>query len=136
MRSYIAALIIIFATPILYAEEYKVYWRCSDKHLEALEAQGVFNEKPIDLYVHYVSQGENLFQASPVSVKSVVNLPLSFNHENFLILGDKTKLLLNCVGQIILSPHYPQGKLVFDVNRNAYGCPLIPKDCDIHNNEL
>ncbi|WP_019217241.1 hypothetical protein [Legionella tunisiensis] len=136
MRSYIAALIIIFATPSLYAEEYKVYWRCSDKHLEALEAQGVFHEKPIDLYVHYPLQSGSLFQASPINVRSIVNLPLSFNHENFLILGDKTTLLLNCVGQIILSPHYPQGKLVFDVNRNAYSCPLIPKDCNIHDGEL
>lgn len=136
MRSYIAALIITFATSSLYAEEYKVYWRCSDKHLEALEARGVFNGSQIDLYVHYALQGENLFQASPVNVKSMVNLPLSFNHENFLILGDKTKLLLNCVGQIVLSPHYPQGKLVFDVNRNAYSCPLIPKDCDVHDSEL
>lgn len=131
MRIHIAVVAIMLFTSIGYADNYKAYWRCKDEHIEAIEPHEILDDKKIDLYVYYTLSNEQTLHSSPLGLKSLVNLPSNFNHEKFLMLGSKEQWFMNCVGQVVLSPHYPQGKIVFNVHRNAYGCPLIPKDCGI-----
>ncbi|WP_133140703.1 hypothetical protein [Legionella genomosp. 1] len=124
-------LVLTFAllSGITHAQEFKIFWRCADTHLEAIESQANLNGKLSDLYINYASPGNNSFNFSPVSKKSLVELPKEVVHGNYLMLGIKGEWLMNCVGQVVVSPNYHYPKVVFDAGKNAYGCPLIPKNC-------
>ncbi|KTD23362.1 Uncharacterised protein [Legionella lansingensis] len=128
MNTWIAGLIMLFFSALSYGADYKVFWRCQDDHLEAFDVYEM-NDKKIDLFLNYVEDGKKEFISSPINLKSVVDLPTSFNQEDFLMLGDNKRVFMNCVGQVVLSPHYPQAKVIFDVRRNAHSCPFIPSDC-------
>lgn len=113
-----------------YATEYKAFWRCADNHLAALEAHGELAGEDIRYYISYNLSDETQWHSFPLTLKSTVDLPASFEQENFVMLGGKKGGLMNCVGRVVTSSPSPQGRLVFDVRRNAYSCPLIPKDCN------
>ncbi len=113
-----------------FAVEYKAFWRCADNHLEALEAHGELAGEEIHYYISYNFADESQWHSFPLTLKSTVDFPASFEHEDFVMLGGKKGGLMNCIGQVVVPNHSPQGKLVFDVRRNAYSCPLIPKGCD------
>ncbi|MDI9819477.1 MULTISPECIES: hypothetical protein [unclassified Legionella] len=129
MRKSALVLVLLFLSIVSYADKYKVFWRCADGHLEAIEPHENNADKEIQLVLNYMPKSGKEFSFSPIDSKSLADLPAWLNHEDFLMLGSKNRLYMVCVGQVVLSPHYPQGKVVFDARRNAYGCPLIPEGC-------
>jgi hypothetical protein len=129
MKNLFTALVLTIITSIAYADEYKSFWRCSDGHLEALEPTAGFDGQKIDVFISYILPGDRLLQSVPVGLTSMVNLPATFKHGDYLMLGTSKQGLVNCAGEIIINPNYHQGKVVFDVRKNASGCPFAPKDC-------
>lgn len=117
----------LFSTQLM-AQEFKVFWRCADNHLEAVEPQSNYKGRAIDLYINYAKKNDAL-NYSAINKQSMVELPQDLQHGDYLMLGDKGEWLMNCVGQIVVSEHYPYPKVVFDVQKNAFSCPLIPADC-------
>ncbi len=108
--------------------DFKVFWRCSDTHLEAIDVYQS-NDKQANLFLNYIDQAKRALFSSPINVKSLAELPSNFDEQTFLMLGNEDHIFVNCVGQVNLNPHDLQGKVVFDVHRNAFNCPLIPKGC-------
>ncbi|WED43970.1 hypothetical protein [Legionella cardiaca] len=129
MKNGILASSLLLFTVTGWAVDYKVFWRCSDNHLEAMDVYEK-NDKKSHILLNYIKEENNKeVLSSPISVKSLVDLPSNFNHDNFLMLGNDSHVFMNCVGQVNINPHDIHGKVVFDVRKNAHGCPLIPKDC-------
>ncbi|KTD11271.1 hypothetical protein [Legionella jamestowniensis] len=128
MKTYIIVLILTCFTAVGWTAEYKVFWRCGDKHLEALDPH-INNDQKVNLFLNYFNEGTNKLLSSPINLKSLVQLPGEFNSSNFLALSKGQQIFMNCIGQVTLRPHDIQGKVVFDVLRNSYGCPFIPKRC-------
>lgn len=130
MKFSMIAILSLLSMTKVYADDYKAFWRCTDGHLEAIEKQAVLNDEKVDLFINYIQAVSTTLRSAPISLKSVVDLPSHFNQDNFVSLGLKDQWFLNCVGQVVLNPNYPEGKLVFDVKRNSYSCPLIPESCN------
>ncbi|ASQ45574.1 hypothetical protein [Legionella clemsonensis] len=129
MRIYIIALLLSCITAMGWSAEYKVFWRCGDNHLEALDPH-TNNDRKVNLFLNYFNEGTKELVSAPINLKSLTQLPADFNHQNFLALSEGNQVFMNCIGQVILRPHDMQGTVVFDVLRNAYSCPFIPKSCN------
>nr|HAT8713473.1 hypothetical protein [Legionella jordanis] len=128
MKLWFAGLSLLMLSNLASAVEYKIFWNCQDHHDEALELT-VKNDKKINLFINYLSEGNKEIASTAIDVKSLVNLPDNFNQDKFVILGDDQKLYLNCIGQVVPDPKYPQGIIEFNVRTHAYQCPFIPKGC-------
>lgn len=115
------------------AQSVKVFWKCADKHLIALEHLATLNGKKIDLFLNYATTQQKGMHYSAIDEKSMANLPDAIDVGSYIMLGIKGQWFMNCVGQIAHKPHYKQHKLIFDVSTNAFGCPLIPKNCGVNN---
>jgi len=129
MKKLLAIVAMFMVTQVIQAQPVKVYWRCANKHLEVVEHQTTIKGQKIDLYVNYQATNDKGLNDGPISKKGMVDLPNDVANDAYIMLGVKGQWFMNCVGQIIQSPHHPQPKLVFDVSKNAYGCPLIPQSC-------
>jgi len=129
MKKLLAIVVLFMMTQVVQAQQVKVYWRCANKHLEVVDHQTTIKGQKIALYVNYQATNENGLNDSPISKTSMVELPNDVASDAYIMLGVKGQWFMNCVGQIVQSPHHPQPKLVFDVSKNAYSCPLIPKSC-------
>lgn len=117
------------------AQEVKVYWRCGDGHFHAVEQDAKLKGTAIKLYVNYSLTTENGMRYSPISKQATAQLPESVEKGSYIMLGNKGQWLMNCVGQVIEREHFKRAKLIFDVSKNAYGCPLIPKGCAAKDND-
>lgn len=123
-----SVILLMLITSMSWSMDYKAFWRCRDNHLEALDVY-LSNDKKANLRLSYIDQDKKEVLSSPINLKSLIDLPPSMGQKNFLILSDENHIFLNCVGQVDIDPHDLLGKIVFDVQRNAFKCPLIPKDC-------
>jgi hypothetical protein len=128
MRIWATILTGLLLSSIGYTMEYKVFWRCQEGRFEALDLHP-YNDKKVDLFLTYIEGKKKELTYSPISVKSLVELPAYFNSANFLMLSNGKRVFMNCVGQVILTAHHHEGRVIFDVRRHAYQCPLIPKGC-------
>ncbi|CEK11068.1 hypothetical protein [Legionella hackeliae] len=128
MRRNIVGLLLLCIATVGWTAEYKIFWRCSDKHLEALDFHSS-NDKKVNLFLNYFNQNSQELHSSPISLKSFAELPPNLNQDSFLMLSDGNYIFMNCVGRVTLLPHDIQGKVVFDASKNAYSCPFVPKDC-------
>ncbi|MDP1603302.1 MAG: hypothetical protein Q8M03_08560 [Legionella sp.] len=129
MKILFAIIGLFFLAVTAYADEYKSFWRCGDGHLEALEPTAILKGQKIDVFINYIIPGERTLKTAPMGLKSMVTLPTALKQGNFLMLGSNKEALLNCVGEIVINPNYHEGKLVFDVKKQALSCPLIPEGC-------
>ncbi|KTC94174.1 hypothetical protein [Legionella erythra] len=129
MKTALSAFILTIFSAWAFADDYKAYWRCEDGHLEAMEAHAKLNGQDTPLYIHYQSTKQTALESTPISLRSLVSMPVSTQHSDFVVLGSKRQWLLNCVGEVHHNPVYHHGNLIFNVARNAYSCPLIPQEC-------
>lgn len=123
--------ILICCLPLtIFAQSAKVYWRCADNHLLAMEPKVIANGKSHNLYVNFSSEEIDSINYAKIGPRAMVELPGDIMPGSYFMLGGKGQWAMNCVGK--LHPHkgrYHQNQLIFDVKRNAYGCPFIPKTC-------
>ncbi|QRN04178.1 hypothetical protein GH742_10000 [Legionella sp. MW5194] len=129
MKIALSAIVLTVFSSWAYADDYKVYWRCLDGHLEAMEAHAKLNGEETPLYIHYQSTKQPAWQSTPISLRSLASLPVNTQNGDFVVLGNKKQWLLNCVGEVHHNPVYHHGNVIFSVTRNAYSCPLIPPEC-------
>jgi len=111
-----------------FAKEYSTYWLCADHHLEPLKSQGDFKGKPLNLFINFNNLQDGSLHYSRVN-DSKVTIPLAMEQGNYLLLGGKGDWEMNCVGQIVKEADN-EPKVIFDVSRNAFGCPLVPQGCE------
>lgn len=113
----------------LYAKEYPAYWLCADQKLQSIPSQASFKGKTVDLFVNYNNLQDGSLHFSKVTL-SKVDIPQSLEQGNYIMLGGKGEWPMNCVGQVVKDNTNKSSQLLFDVRRNAFGCPLVPQGCE------
>lgn len=107
-----------------------VMWRCADNSQQAVASTGVINGTKQALYLSFLLNDNQATTARPILSNATVVVPADMESQSYITLGGKGNWLMNCVG--VMS----KGNIVFDVNNNAFDCPLIPKSCASDKNNL
>lgn len=116
-------LILLIAVLSSQAYAKSVFWKCADGSLKPVANKATLDGQTYSLYLNFIRSSIEGQAFRPIDDKHQVSLPSNIEQNSYVTLGGKGEWLMNCVGMI------NGDKVIFNVKRNAFGCPLIPKSC-------